>query len=99
MTGRQPAAVWSDATVGSRRREATARRYRNTIIAPSWVPVCPERTDLEAALREAAKLEAEAWARFAKHAEACFADAAEAEMTELDWRSYGGRSPMDEGAA
>lgn len=93
-----PAVVWTDAVSGARRRQSTAEKHQTNVEAPLWAPPCPETTDLVSALREAARIEAEAFARFAEYAEAAFQSAAEHEMTEADWHSYGGRSPMD-GAA
>lgn len=78
-----PATVWSDAIGVARRRESAARRYAENPTRPN-LPGSAVVDDLVRARWRAALDEADAWARYAEYAEACFADAAAHEMAAAD---------------
>lgn len=91
----QPAVFWADQITWARRCQAQAEAFALAVNDTADNPRDPYASELRRDRYRAARAEVEAWELYARQAEAAFTSAAEAEMTPEDWRSYGGRSPMD----
>ena len=91
----QPAVYWADQVTWARKCQAQAEAFALAVNDAVDNPRDPYAAELRRDRYRAARAEVEAWEQYARQAEAAFQSAAEAEMTEQDWRSYGGRSPLD----